>query len=320
MLSLVQTAREALHLDARDIAVLRGLLGLVRAENWSNGRPVFVHASNATLIERCDGIQERTLRRRLDKLQKAGLVQRVLSPNRKRYQVRDEEGQVILSYGFDLAPLRAMQDHLQALAESCQRAILRIKALRAILRDRLWQLSQQKKIDCSAETRLLRNKVEASTLEAAIRLIESHLGPATPSSKTTDLSDNDRQNDRHIQSSIKEESEKNVAMNLGTCLDLIPEAVSYSTHPIESWDDLDRLVQLLGPAIGIDTGRMNTARAVLGPKGRSLAIMGLVQAGNRIKSPGGYLQAIMKQAASGALKLQDMYHSLCRRHGFRPET
>lgn len=129
LLDLVRRCRKPLGLRDRDVAVLRGLLSFVPQSADPNSLVVF--ASNRALIERCDGIDERTLRRRLANLKANGLLARKSSPNGKRYRVQDECAEAKLTYGIDLAPLFAIRDHLIALAEECSREEIRCKALRS---------------------------------------------------------------------------------------------------------------------------------------------------------------------------------------------
>ena len=103
LLDLVKSCRQRLTLRDRDIAVLRGLLSLLPTSATPDQLVVF--ASNRVLIERCDGIDERTLRRRISHLQSCGLLHRRASPNGKRYQVRDDVAARI-TYGLDLTPDR----------------------------------------------------------------------------------------------------------------------------------------------------------------------------------------------------------------------
>jgi replication initiation protein RepC len=59
LLDLVRRCRKPLGLRDRDVAVLRGLLSFV--PQAADPSTLVVFASNRVLIERCDGIDERTL-------------------------------------------------------------------------------------------------------------------------------------------------------------------------------------------------------------------------------------------------------------------
>jgi replication initiation protein RepC len=332
-LNIVQSIKESLGLRDRDIAVLRGLLTFIRPEEWLNG--LMVYASNASLQSRCDGIDERTLRRRLAKLCDAGLVTRHQSPNRKRYVVRDEQNQVILAYGFDLLPLRNCIAQLELRAAEQRVEEAKILSLKAILRDRLYKLTTyfQTSGSTSSDLRmynsLLRRKASVEALTESIYDLENILSTLDNSNKTsataTSLTDSVRQTDRHIQSSNKEYNDKEEAeekleayttttnvneIGFRECLDASTSAMEYTTEKPQNWSDLDRLALLLGPAIGLAPSLITKAYQVMGKRGGTLAILGMVQAFPRIKKPNNYLQAILTKASSVGLNIQKMFRSL----------
>lgn len=325
-LSLVQAARDSLQLRDRDIAVLRGLLSLITAQAWNAGQMIMVYASNRVLSERCDGIEERTLLRRLTRLADCGLIRRAISPNRKRYLLRDGDGQVVQGYGFDLAPLRAALVRLAELAEAAQREQQDIKLLRKILRDRLWHLAQAG-IDTPAYLPMLRNRTTVEKLRAAIADCENLLpepleGIEDIPSASVKMSDSDSDSVRDIQSSDKENLRKNTdQLQLQDCLERAEQATSYAPSPIRSWSDLQRLTDVLGPAMSIDHRLLNDAKAALGTKECSLAVIGILEAGSRIQRPAAYLARLIKEGTAGKLQIARMYQSLVRKNaGFRPET
>lgn len=325
-LSLVQAARDSLQLRDRDIAVLRGLLSLITSEAWTHGQMIMVYASNRVLIERCDGIEERTLRRRLTHLAEAGLIRRAISPNRKRYLLRDVDGQVLQGYGFDLGPLRDAVTSLTEMAASAQREKQEVKILRKVLRDRIWHLDQAGK-DITPYQPLLRNKTTVDALRVAIATCEELLPPAVDipqviSAFTGKMSDSDSQIVRDIQSSDKEVLRKTAGpQHLQSYVDKAGQAASFAPKPISTWTDLHRLTDILGPAMNIGTKLLSDAKAVLGEKESSLAIIGILEAGSRIQRPAAYLLRLIEEARLGTLRVDRMYQSLVRKStGFRPET
>lgn len=326
VLSLVQAARDSLQLRDRDIAVLRGLLSLITAQAWDAGQMIMVYASNRVLSERCDGIEERSLLRRLTRLAECGLIRRAISPNRKRYLLRDSDGQVVQGYGFDLAPLRDAMQALATMAETAQREAQEIKLLRKLLRDRIWHLAQAG-IDAPSYQPLLRNKTTVASLRAAIAACEEimpeedDLAPS-PLPVTDKMSDSDSEIVRDIQSSDKDNLRKNPdQLQLHDCIEQAEQAISYAPSPIRSWSDLQRLSDILGPAMNIDRNLLNAAKATLGVKECSLAVIGILEAGSRIQRPTAYLGRLVQQGALGKLQVARMYQSLVRKNaGFRPET
>lgn len=323
MLRFVQEAKDHWSLRDRDIAVLRGLLSLVAAQDWAEGRAIFVYASNKVLQERCDGMDERTLRRRLQKLCEAGLIQRRISPNRKRYIIRDETGALILSYGFDLSPLRKQAQEIADLAGNAKQERQRITALRKVLRDRLWHLAQAGIEGDASYQPLLRNKISSDELSKAVQAVEKQLAESTFIAEiSTNLTDSDSQIVRDIHNSNKENLYKEPdVITLNECIEKAPLAVEYAPWSLNKWDDVEKLTDLLGPALDIKQFAMNKARALIGRDNTTAIIMGMIQAGNHIRRPAQYFNTLLRKAEAKRLNIREMYNSLTRdRSGFRPET
>ena len=339
LLDLVRTCRQRLTLRDRDIAVLRGLLSLLPASATSDQLVVF--ASNRVLIERCDGIDERTLRRRISHLQSRGLLHRRTSPNGKRYQVRDDVAARI-TYGLDLAPLFEIETHLEALADECRREAQRIKALRSLIRDALFKRAASVcPNQLEAVQRALRRVLASDQLQKMLEQIKQ-IPPDEPAhlSKTgypltSKMSASDGQYDRHIQSSNKElfESEtvaviteENCTENfvgktsqldkaditVSECIDLAPTARSMAITRPQCWDDLIALSDSLAPAIGVKKPLQHDAQRHLGRHGYALAVLGLVESYGRIRNPEAYLNALIKRAVSQSLDLVRMFRSLVK--------
>jgi replication initiation protein RepC len=332
-LNAVQSAMESLGLRDRDITVLRGLLTFILPNKWTE--KLMVYASNASLQARCDGIDERTLRRRLAHLCEVGLIVRHQSPNRKRYVVRGMQGEPVLSYGFDLSPLRDNLNRIQAIGEEQRASVLRVKMLKAVLRDRLHKLAEASfrpetdDLNVEALKKMLRRKTDVATLESAIKAVEcclpTKLEAIEFSQQSTDLSDNLGQTDRHIQSSNKECIEEtspayktvkaevyiDVAdLTLAECIEAARSAMEFAQEPPRTWADVTKLASQLAPAIGVQAGQLLRTRETLGERGASLAILGLVEAFARIKEPCRYLNALVTKASQSGLNVARMFRSL----------
>lgn len=346
LLDLVRRCRKPLGLRDRDVAVLRGLLSFVPQSADPNSLVVF--ASNRALIERCDGIDERTLRRRLTNLKANGLLARKSSPNGKRYRVQDECAEAKLTYGIDLAPLFAIRDHLIALAEECSREEIRCKALRSVIRDILYHRAatiQPALHDLAC--RSLRRSLSSDQLADLIQELQENL-PQT-GAETSSVADavtvSDRQNDRHIQKSKKENYESEVApekvstanrtsyprstdvgqtndITVSECMALAKNAASFASVTAKDWGDVIRLSDTLAPAIGLARTDVETARNAMGALGSALAILGITEAFDRIRQPRAYLQALTNRAASESMDFVRMFRSLttCRAPSARSMT
>lgn len=338
ILDLAKTCRQRLKLRDRDIAVLRGLLSILPPQ----ARPdqMVVYASNRVLIDRCDGIDERTLRRRIAHLQACGMLTRRTSPNGKRYQIRNEHNDTLLTYGIDLAPLFNIQDHLEALAVDCRHEAVRVKVLRAMIRDVLFNTPPHQTTDVQTEAqRALRRELDADQLRQILSQLKEVASIDNPlltnisSLPTTHLSVSDGQNDRHIQSSYEDnlESEraesqttripandkKNAPMNqaditVDECIELATTAKAMAPKQPQCWEDLIDLSTSLAPAIGLQRAVIHEAEKHLGRHGCALAILGLVEAFGRIRNPEAYLTALVQRRLKQGLDLVRMFRSLVR--------
>lgn len=340
LLDLAKACRKRLTLRDRDIAVLRGLLTLLPPQAQAGQRVIF--ASNRVLIDRCDGIDERTLRRRIAHLQSCGMLERRTSPNGKRYQVRNEDHDALLTYGIDLSPLFQIQGHLEALAEECRRETIRIKALRSRLRDVLFNTppSEITRLHANAQ-RALRRVLDSDQLQDILdqikgtspqcaRQITSTLPVPTPP-----LSVNDGQNDRHIQRSDKYtlDSERNAETSTHTpypsdssaktdkaditvdeCMTLAKTAKAMAPAHPRCWEDVIELSTSLAPAIGLHQSSLHHAEKHLGRHGCALAVLGLVEAFGRIRNPAAYLTSLVQRGGKERLDLIRMFRSLVRPH------
>ncbi|MDE3026899.1 MAG: hypothetical protein KGH84_00700 [Paracoccaceae bacterium] len=336
LLNLVRCSRKQLGLRDRDIAVLRGLLSLVPPSAAPDTLVVF--ASNRVLIERCDGIDERTLRRRLEHLKTCGFIARRSSPNGKRYQVRDDSADVKLTYGIDLSPLFAIRKHLTALAEQCLRNEIRTKALRSVIRDILYHHAACIQPELAEHaSRSIRRSLSCDQLEEIVRQLQAEL-PTTNTQDTivtTVLTVSDSQNDRHIQRSEKENYESEDArekrspenpaatsnnseiedsndITVAECMALAKNAAGFAMAPAQDWNDVIRLSDTLAPAIGLEKHDIETARRTMGSLGSALAILGLVEAFEKVRRPRAYLHALTKRASEEGLDFVRMFRSLTK--------
>ncbi|MDH2329032.1 plasmid replication protein RepC [Cereibacter sp. SYSU M97828] len=331
-LRTVQAAMVPLGLKDRDIAVLRGLLSFISPDRWEG--PLIVFASNNALRERCDGIDERTLRRRISRLCELGLIKRQQSPNRKRYVVRSSDASTVLAYGFDLAPLRSMISHLETLATQHARLEVDKRAMKAIIRDRLYRLEEAGFRPETSEyslvdyKKMLRRNCTVSDLQASLDHLEMLVSAQLDSTsivETVILTDSDSEHDRDIHSSKKEYYEERKAtcvanpastISIEDCIERAPSAMSFSSEVPKSWSEIRRLAQSLAPAIGINDELFRNAMNAIGPDGTSLAVIGLVQAYPSIKHPVGYLKRLVFKAEQAALNVSKMFKSLTSQSRF----
>jgi replication initiation protein RepC len=301
---------------------------------------MIVFASNRTLAARCDGIEERTLRRRLKHLADRGLVDRKMSPNGKRYQVKSADTDYVLAYGIDLSPLCSILLHLEALAHDCRRDELRIRTLKSVIRDRLYNFPDIRALPFAEDARrALRRKIAAEDLQHLLDQIDQYLeelqSAAEPvtSCMTAEMTATDSQNVRHIQSSKKEECESEGReceqlheqpktdplakqrqaprdITVSECMEAATTARTLTMHVPKTWSEVSTLARTLGPSIGIDPPSMRAAEINLGEYGSALAVLGLVEAFERVRSPQAYLNTLVKKARATGLDCVKMFWSL----------
>jgi replication initiation protein RepC len=111
------TAKLRLGVSDRALSVLNALLTF-HPDTTLGGDDLIVFPSNAQLSLRAHGMTPATLRRHVAVLVDAGLVCRRDSPNGKRYVRRNAGGDIEIAFGFDLSPLVARADEIEALADA----------------------------------------------------------------------------------------------------------------------------------------------------------------------------------------------------------
>ena len=172
LLGPVRILRKDLGLTTNDLAVLTALISYLPRDgrHTSNDKHVeltVVFPSNASLSERANGIDERTLRRSLGRLAAAGLIERKNSANGKRFPLR-YGGVIRDAFGIDLKPLIQQHDALAARASKLAEEHERLRSLKA---EALALRASLLKDGGSNETRLstlgvVRNILRRATLTA----------------------------------------------------------------------------------------------------------------------------------------------------------
>ena len=138
LMPAVRTIRRDLGLSTGDLLVLGALLSFLPCKDRETGieRPIapemllVVFASNATLCDRANGMDERALRRHLSRLSDAGLIRRKQSATGKRFPLK-RDGVIRDAFGIDLTPLLERHAELADRAEQTRRKAEELRALRA---------------------------------------------------------------------------------------------------------------------------------------------------------------------------------------------
>lgn len=321
-IDLLKVIRKSLSLSDRDFSVLSSLAALALKRDRAGDLIVF--ASNKTLSLKSNGMDTRTLRRRLANLVKSGVIRRKSSPNGKRYAHHDADGNVISAYGFDISPLlERLQEFKERVAHEQER-----QANHKVVRDRLSLLRMSFPIDSEEDvllrTALKRKSTTTAQMEGLIELFTAVNEDEVPPNNldamanSTLLTATVGQNDPHLQSSKhntyerkKETPPKTQAVsrqvsqtidNSETPIDLeyqdvmhaCPEAMSFAQEKPRNWADLYAFSRWLAPMIGISTKLIDQAEQALGRSSLTITILAIVQKSGSIRNPGAYLRSLFQ--------------------------
>jgi replication initiation protein RepC len=187
--------------------------------------------------------------------------------------------------------------------------------------------------------RALRRVLDSNQLQQILSQLEEAAPVMIPqftdngSLPTTHLSVSDGQNDRHIQSSYKDNLESEGAesgtssnpvrekksanvdhadITVDECMKLARTAREMAPKQPRCWEDLIDLSTTLAPAIGLQDTVIHEAEKHLGRHGCALAVLGLVEAFGRVRNPEAYLTALVQRRLKQGLDLVRMFRSLVR--------
>lgn len=172
LLGPVRVLRKDLSLTSNDVAVLTALISFLPRDQSTNSRGTqrkltIVFPSNASLSERANGIDERTLRRCLRRLEAAGLIKRKSSANGKRFPLR-YGGIIRDAFGIDLGPLMQGHDALASRASEVTEERERLRSLKAEALALRASLLQDEELNDARRASLetIRNLLRRATLTA----------------------------------------------------------------------------------------------------------------------------------------------------------
>ncbi|NTJ68153.1 replication initiation protein RepC [Agrobacterium rhizogenes] len=216
-------AKPLLGVTDRALAVLNALLSFYPKNELSDDANLIVFPSNAQLSLRAHGMAEQTIRRHLAALIAAGLLVRRDSPNGKRYARRSRAGDLNEAYGFSLTPLLSRAEEIEYLAAQVAAERLHIQSLRERIslhrRDiaKLIETAIAEAVEGPWEAvyvafRALIDGLSRSPTAMELEVLLDKLGHLHDQIinqletyiKTTKLSGNPYQNERHIQNSDSE--------------------------------------------------------------------------------------------------------------------
>jgi replication initiation protein RepC len=353
------TAKARIGASERALAVLDALLSF-HPETTLSGDGLIVFPSNQQLALRAHGMAPATLRRHLAALVDCGLIIRRDSPNGKRFARKGRGGTIEMAFGFDLSPLVARAEEFEAWAEDvraeeralrlereritlCRRDIAKMIAtgveecvptrgagqvpshwseLHALYRsilDRIPRTATREELELiSADLTLLADEI--------LTLLESHV-------KSSNLSANESQTERHIQNSnpnhpidLEPASKEGMGAKpepqpeamrppfqtfpLGMVLEACPDILDYAKGGIANWRDFLGVAAVVRSMLGISPSAWEAAQSVMGELPAAIVVAAILQRGAAIASAGGYLRELTRKAEAGEFTLGPMLMAL----------
>ena len=292
----LRDTRSLFGLRPGHVQTLQAMLSFLKL---GHGKTVF--ASNTEICRRIGGIDERTLRRHIDRFVELGFIKRHDSPNRKRYRVRSSDGQCI-SYGLSLAPLLERAEELFGAAQEMENARRDRVFIRKQILTKLAQLEKSNPEGSLFQEvrKSLRRKLSMAEYQALLtELNEKYqdVSTAVDTPETMNLPANDGQNARHHSTSKKEqkdleENHENQMPAVKTLTAACDQATSFATRVLQNWLDIENHARSLAPMMGIHPTIFEKAVKKVGPKKASCAIFVVLQLGSRIRDFGAYFHSI----------------------------
>ena len=345
LMAAVNTTSRALGLRQPSVVVLDALLSCLPCNDPKTGNDspitpltlLTVFACNDTLCFRAKGITDRQLRRHLEKLEAANLIQRRDSANGKRFPIM-RNGKVIGAFGIDLSPLlvrsgeilalsqkhrqeadelRGMKAYIQKLRGECLSICLQGEALEFVEAARnfmrrtgvtvLQASSVISRLKCILESNVVTPSVpHLEELATANDLQHEQRQEQAPPSNSNKPTASDGQNVRHkeTQKSYTKKTFPRTMTELWACLTEIP--AFYPDYPTTEHGLLQLLFEF-GKMLRIDSALLGRAVSVLGLEKAIQVADQMACKIDQVKSPDNYLSRIL----AGCAKTRVGHGQLC---------
>ncbi|WP_353476505.1 helix-turn-helix domain-containing protein (plasmid) [Salipiger sp. H15] len=337
LLRLLRRCRTALGLSTGDVLVLDTLLSFLPCQDrrTRTERPIdpgtllIVYASNRTVCDRANGMDERVLRRHIARLVAAGLLARRDSATRKRFPLK-ARGQVTAAYGLDLTPLLLASAKLQEMAEAIELEEEQVRCLRAealTLRGELLDHAEALSGEAlaftqTAKTLLRRTTLGLSGVRAVLARLRAICGelpcpaPQIPdTSATTEMqpiaggenrvdteseSGGNGRNVRQVESPRKEtyQARRKTGDDIGTLWNECREVAALFPEVPSSANRLREVIYLMGSYVGIGERCLADGLAALSWHGLLRALNHIATNSLRIAKPEAYLARMSREFAA----------------------
>ncbi|WP_299652395.1 plasmid replication protein RepC [uncultured Jannaschia sp.] len=220
VLHALRAARKGLGLSDRTLTVLQALLSFHKGDRLGESPAGhIVHASNAAICERLNGMPCSTMRRHVAHLVEAGLILRRDSPNGKRYVRRNADGPDV--FGLDLTPLTRRFDEIETAAGAARaetEAANQARHTASLMCRDLANLASYGRTNASdrnvwdrlanqarTAAQHIRRRLSSTQLQEIIDSLNASLAHIHDALHRTDPSTSDDQNEQHKQESKEEE-------------------------------------------------------------------------------------------------------------------
>lgn len=305
LMKLVRQAAPALGLKPPVLATLEVLLSFLPPKRTHHT----VFASNQTLVERRNGICERSLRRHIAALEAVGFLRRNDSPNGKRFSRSNPNTGMAMRFGFDLTLLFQRGAEMVALAEQEAQRVAEQRYLRLRLRSALARLAGVI-APCGVIERaqkLLRRRCNIHELETALTALATLAAPEPEQLAELSqqkMSSTDGQNVRHHQRSNLEIKDKakaetpepaekpDEAIDVSLLLEACPEASEFALQPIRSEHEALQHAQTLAPMLGISASSYEQAKRLIGVRKAALSVWILLSMQSKVRNFAAYFHAV----------------------------
>ncbi|MGJ7042882.1 replication initiation protein RepC [Shinella sp. BE166] len=349
LMRAVTEARGVFGIGDRTISVLEALVSFANERELDGTAPIIVFPSNRELSLRARGMAPATIRRHLAALVEAGLIFRRDSANGKRFCRRDEKGALEDAFGFDLAPLALKAGEIFEAAERARAEDRAMRALRSevtlhqrdIAKIIATALEEGRAGDWLGLTARLADLVAGlgrrtaadilATRRDGLQRLRAEVENAYLSSLSEqEMSGSAHQSEQHIQNSntdqpiepygrenepAKAAPEQKMAISLDRLMRLCPQIADYARNGVKSWTDLVAAADLVRSMLGISPDAWRKAKAAMGDAAAAVVIAALLERGEAIRSPGGYLRDLTDKAERSAFSIYPMVQALERGQG-----
>jgi replication initiation protein RepC len=97
---------------------------------------------------------------------------------------------------------------------------------------------------------------------------------------------------------------------LSLVLRACPDVADYARSGVASWRDLIAAASVARAALGVSSNAFQAAVAAVGDIDAAIAVAAILQRGDAIRSPGGYLRELTRKAEAGQFSIGPMLMAL----------